>query len=164
MWLSVLSCSMCCHQCVSAVPLLDLGVRNVQTACGTLVVSRPHAGGSGPGAAGPVGCRESPQTSRPARGRIRVTRTLPSGRDTPRRIPAAVFGRRSRLRRRRATATRSAANQPMEAPNNARALLSFLRHAARLEGSLIWSQKKQVLPFYTIFCHDIPKQVLKPIT
>ena len=29
-------------------------------------------------------------------------------------------------------------------PNNARALLSFLRHVARLEGSLIWSQKKQV--------------------
>jgi hypothetical protein len=31
----------------------------------------------------------------------------------------------------------------VEAPDNARALLSFLRHAARLEGSLIWSQKKQ---------------------
>ena len=32
----------------------------------------------------------------------------------------------------------------LEAPNNARILLSFLRHAARREGSLIWSQKKQV--------------------
>lgn len=30
------------------------------------------------------------------------------------------------------------------APNNARFLLSFLRYAARLDNSLIWSQKKQV--------------------
>jgi hypothetical protein len=40
---------------------------------------------------------------------------------------------------------RKRGDRMMEAPNNARALLSFLRHAARLEGSLIWSQKKQVV-------------------
>ena len=39
---------------------------------------------------------------------------------------------------------RKRGDRMMQAPDNARALLSFLRHAARLEGSLIWSEKKQV--------------------
>ena len=40
---------------------------------------------------------------------------------------------------------RKRGDRMLASPDNAKALLSFLRQAARLEGSLIWSEKRQIM-------------------